>query len=447
MEGSDMEIKSFRIKNYRSIKDSGPCYLSGDNITILAGKNESGKTAILEALEDFNRDKPIRDDALPLHNREAKPEIAITFEIDTETHNAIFQDIGIEKRVLKPISVQYKKKYPSDYSYLFSVEGKRISIKDERLIKSKRKAVQNLYTQLTNVHSEFPQLGVPLPEINLDDVGTFEAQLSDFRRNVEPNLTQISDEQKRDSFTQALEETINISTEIGNLESADKNFLDQLRRWIPNFILFSSFEDVFPSEIPLDEAPDNKLIQDLVIISDLDLDTITSSSAPLKAKHKKQLNIRVAEEYRKFWEQDPTNLYIDWDSTNLYFFITEGDNYYPPNMRSKGKQWHLAFYIRVSARAREDVLNIILIDEPAGYLHAKAQKDVIRKLEDAANDAPIIFSTHSPYLIDINKLNRIRLVSRTTEEEGTLISNKIHKSADKETLTPIITAIGCRFSG
>jgi len=38
-----MEIKSFRIKNYRSIKDSGICYVSGDNITILAGKMNQAK--------------------------------------------------------------------------------------------------------------------------------------------------------------------------------------------------------------------------------------------------------------------------------------------------------------------------------------------------------------------------------------------------------------------
>ena len=56
----NMEIRSFRIKNYRSIKDSGECYLSGDGVTILAGKNESGKTAILEALEDFDIEMKIR---------------------------------------------------------------------------------------------------------------------------------------------------------------------------------------------------------------------------------------------------------------------------------------------------------------------------------------------------------------------------------------------------
>lgn len=45
-----MKILKFRIKNYKSIIDSEDCYLE-ENITILAGKNESDKTAILEALD------------------------------------------------------------------------------------------------------------------------------------------------------------------------------------------------------------------------------------------------------------------------------------------------------------------------------------------------------------------------------------------------------------
>jgi ABC-type lipoprotein export system ATPase subunit len=117
-------------------------------------------------------------------------------------------------------------------------------------------------------------------------------------------------------------------------------------------------------------------------------------------RHKSQLNVKLKEDYKKFWTQDLTNLNIDWDSKNLQFFIEEDEYFYPPNMRSKGKQWHLAFYIRVSARAKEDVPNIILIDEPGLFLHAKAQEDILRKLEDSAKDAPIVFSTHSPYLID-----------------------------------------------
>ena len=49
-----MKLKSFQIKNYKSIVDTGEVSLSGhDNITVLAGQNESGKSSILEALNAF----------------------------------------------------------------------------------------------------------------------------------------------------------------------------------------------------------------------------------------------------------------------------------------------------------------------------------------------------------------------------------------------------------
>ena len=48
-----MKFESFRIKNIKSIIDSGKCFLSSDNITVLAGQNEAGKSAILESLHFF----------------------------------------------------------------------------------------------------------------------------------------------------------------------------------------------------------------------------------------------------------------------------------------------------------------------------------------------------------------------------------------------------------
>ena len=439
-----MEIKSFRIKNYCSIKDSGVCYMSGDNVTILAGKNESGKTAILEALEDFNTEKDIREEAIRIQNEEAKPEIAVTFEIHEETLNKIFNEINFKVETSEPSDLEIIKKYPREY--LLSEESvEMLSIKGEQLLKRAQQETIEIYEQIKNIYSDFPQIGGTLPETNLDDIMNFRSQLKSFKKEIQPNLTQISDEEIRNNFIKALEEIINKITEIDNLGYVEKKFIEQIKQWIPNFILFSAFDDVFPSEIPLSEAPNNELIKDLVIISDLDLELITSGHITLKTRHKKQLNVKLNKNYEKFWKQDFTNLCIDWESGNLYFFIEENGHFYSPNRRSKGKQWHLAFYVRVSARAKEEVPNIILIDEPGLFLHATAQEDILRKLEDSANAAPIVFSTHSPYLIKVDGLNRIRLISKT-EEEGTVISNKIHKGADKETLTPIITAIGLDLS-
>lgn len=440
-----MQIKSFRIKNYRSIKDSGVCYMSGDNVTILAGKNESGKTAILEALEDFNAEKVIREEAVPIQSEETKPEIAVTFEMHKETLNEIFNEINFMVETSESSEVEIIKKYPMEY--LLSEEGiKMLDVKSEQLLKRTQKEITGVYRQIEKVYSEFSQIGGTLPEINFEDITNFRSQLKSFRNEIQPNLTQIPDEETRNNFTQALEEIIDKIAEINNLGSVEKKFIDQIKQRIPNFILFSAFDDIFPSEIPLSGAQNSELIKDLAIISDLDLGLITSGSTNRKMRHKRQLNVKLQDDYKKFWTQDLTNLNIDWDSKTLQFFIEENEYFYPPNMRSKGKQWHLAFYVRVSARAKEGVPNIVLIDEPGLFLHAMAQEDILKKLEDSANDVPIVFSTHSPYLIKTDKLSRIRLISRTSGEEGTVISNKIHKGADKETLTPIITAIGLDLS-
>jgi AAA15 family ATPase/GTPase len=73
-----VKIVSFRVRNYKSIKDSGNCFMA-EGVTILAGRNESGKTSLLEALEDFTVGRSIRQKAIPIHDESAVPEVAVTF--------------------------------------------------------------------------------------------------------------------------------------------------------------------------------------------------------------------------------------------------------------------------------------------------------------------------------------------------------------------------------
>ena len=49
-----MRLYSFRIQNFKSIRDTGEIKVSSeDNVTILAGQNEAGKSSVLEALDFF----------------------------------------------------------------------------------------------------------------------------------------------------------------------------------------------------------------------------------------------------------------------------------------------------------------------------------------------------------------------------------------------------------
>ncbi|MCK4427105.1 MAG: AAA family ATPase [candidate division Zixibacteria bacterium] len=444
-----MRIESFRIRNYRSIKDSGTCFVAGDNVTVLAGKNESGKTAILEALEDFNAGKDIRDDAIPLFDRNARPEITIKFEIDKRAVKKTFTAMSLDSPSTDDRHIELVKQHPSRYSLsedskkLLKISGLHVS----DVLKDKQKKLRELHKKIRRIHSESENLGGLLPEIAFGNLSKLKTLLRNFVKATKPSLALITDEQDRSTFSDSLREAISVISGMQNLRSVESRLIKKMKSRIPNFILFSSFDDILPSEISFFEAEKNDLIRDLAIVSDLDLELIKSGSSTDKAKHKDQLNITVKADYQRFWTQDLANLHIDWDSNKLNFFVKEGDDFFPPHMRSKGKQWHLAFYTRVSARSKEDELNVILIDEPGLFLHAKAQKDVLKKLSESAKDTPIIFSTHSPYLIDVDKLSRVRLVTREEESpEGTIISNKIHKNADKETLTPIITAIGLDLS-
>ncbi|CAK3329735.1 hypothetical protein VCRA2128O94_300011 [Vibrio crassostreae] len=47
-----MKLTKFRVRNFRSINDSGE--ITTDNLTAILGRNESGKSNILLALQHLN---------------------------------------------------------------------------------------------------------------------------------------------------------------------------------------------------------------------------------------------------------------------------------------------------------------------------------------------------------------------------------------------------------
>ena len=133
---------------------------------------------------------------------------------------------------------------------------------------------------------------------------------------------------------------------------------------------------------------------------------------------------------------------LNKDGNKIYVNIYDiDDNINPkkPSQRSKGLQWFLSFYLMLN-NSKQDC--ILLIDEPGLYLHASAQEDILNFFENKLNNY-IIYTTHSPYLIDTNNMLRIKLVTNDRNKgEGTIIENKYYKCSDLDTVTPLITAIG-----
>ena len=437
-----MKLKKFRIKNYKSVEDSGDCYFT-DTITILAGKNESGKTSILEALEDFDTDEKIRENAKPIKLPDAIPEISITFVVGKDTLKDILEEIKSPIKATADVELEIIKTFPDEYS--FGETTLKDDIFGAKEIEKIQKSIKDKWEKIKTIRGKYEALAGDLFDFEFSNFENEKTLFTNFTNATTPNLAQITEEKERERFSKLLTEIQTDINNLANLLTAETKFLNSLKQWIPNFILFNSFEDIFPNKIPFAELEKNEWIQDLSVISDLKIDTIKGTDDRGKEKHKDDINIKINKDYEKFWTQDASNLSVNWDSEHLYFWIKEDGHPYEPSLRSKGRQWHLAFYIKVSARANENVPNIILIDEPGLFLHAKAQEDILGKLEDSAKEVQLIFSTHSPYLLEADKLNRVRLIHRTNET-GTQIENKVHALADKETLTPILTAIGLELN-
>lgn len=112
----------------------------------------------------------------------------------------------------------------------------------------------------------------------------------------------------------------------------------------------------------------------------------------------------------------------------------------PLDRRSKGFNWFFSFIIwfsKIQADKKSDY--ILLLDEPGLNLHASAQADLLRFFGDLSKKYQIIYTTHSPFMVETEHLDRVRTCFET--EEGTIISDSIQEK-DPNTLFPLQAALG-----
>jgi predicted ATP-dependent endonuclease of OLD family len=112
----------------------------------------------------------------------------------------------------------------------------------------------------------------------------------------------------------------------------------------------------------------------------------------------------------------------------------------PLDRRSKGFNWFFSFIIwfsKIQADKNSDY--ILLLDEPGLNLHASAQADLLRFFDDLSKKYQIIYTTHSPFMVETEYLDRVRTCFDT--EEGTIISDSIQEK-DPNTLFPLQAALG-----
>lgn len=149
-----------------------------------------------------------------------------------------------------------------------------------------------------------------------------------------------------------------------------------------------------------------------------------------------------------FWHQDEQfTLSVDYKDGVIYFEIRDKtDSVYTFSERSSGLKFFLSYYIQAKAMemASRNRNSIILMDEPDSALSILGQRNLLAvfeslvSLESSHGTCQLIYTTHSPYLINRNFPRRIRVVKKEDAEEGTQYIEK----ARARRYEPVRTALG-----
>jgi predicted ATP-binding protein involved in virulence len=244
---------------------------------------------------------------------------------------------------------------------------------------------------------------------------------------------------------------------------------------IPEFTLFEDFSSLLPNRIDLedmlfqnDSTEGFNAVKNFLIVSGLEASFFNELNSRILKQKIENLNGEITLQFQDYWRQNlgksnkiKINFELEhYDLSNpgkkgkpyLEFWVKDEKERLYPKQRSRGVRWFLSFFLELKATALEDKgrKKILLIDEPGLSLHARAQEDVLKVFEDLKNDIQIIYSTHSPHLVNTDKLHRLLAVQRADEfndhSETLVFDAQTLSLASGDTLSPIYTLMGTRLS-
>lgn len=152
--------------------------------------------------------------------------------------------------------------------------------------------------------------------------------------------------------------------------------------------------------------------------------------------------------FPKWWSQDSHfELFVSLLEHELVFMIRDRTGRsYGFDERSDGLKYFLSYFVQYLAHEDHPAgqPEILLMDEPDQFLSSSGQQDLLRIFGSFAhpdNDkqpVKVVYVTHSPFLIDKNHAERIRVLEKGERDEGT----RVVASAAQNHYEPLRSAFG-----
>ena len=458
-----MELIDFRVTMFRGIVDSD--WVKVDPLTVFVGKNESGKTSLLKALHKLNPYNPEPYEIAkewPRGRRRERSEEHIVcrarFQLSDQEKSKLAQ---ITERETLPDIIEVSRNYAGDLEVDFGGE----IFSDKPYLDD----VENAFNVLPEIQDGF---SAPFKEsavkcineakhfkesvvkcINEAKHFAHEGQSTELMGLAEKHKRSLQNVLSSANPTQQIEtDFINYYTQgLQNLEKALEELptirskvRDYVTNCMPTFIYMDDYR-TFKGNAHLSDiqarckqnrsTEEDKTFLTILNLSGLDLDKLVDSASGGDEKIEERqydlddgaftLTQMISDRFR----QRHYKVAYRVDGQNFFTFVNDNQD---PSLirleeRSKGFQWFFSFEL-MFMRETEGTFKgcVILLDEPGLHLHPDAQKDLLVRLAHYAEGNKLLYTTHLPFMIDLNHPDRVRVLKET--ENGIVVTTDFIES-------------------
>ena len=458
-----MRLRRFRVRAFRCIHDSG--YITVGDLAAFVGRNESGKTTILQALTLLNKDEMVSDlDLCDELTDELKSEIKVTegeFDLN-ENERELLEEKFPNLSIKKIIIFRTNKNPQIQYDFIDS----EFSTKKDTIFKSWKNLTDDLknFVEIIPNHvskqldTEFFESSMPI------DKETFSVKLNTLNKTI---LDAASQEPQvisewKDLYDQIMGNFDSVFVSNKKRKELEKFILDTLH---PRFVYFSDYKKILgninlneylkdptTSDVGgieyLEEFDRAETVKNLLYLAELEIGELkNASSSPSKLiKLLSTSNKKLTARLNPSWKGEPIHVELRLNPGNIMSVIISDvhkdgtiTNTGLLNRRAEGFKWTFSFIVNFAAETQKAELKeaILLLDEPARNLHPTQQLGISDLLKNLTGSNQVLYATHSPFMIFDYTPGNLLVVELDRKKHLSRIFYDYWK-ADDATLTPIL---------
>lgn len=462
-----MRLRKFRVRAYRCIHDSGE--ITVGDLAAFVGRNESGKTTILEALILLNKDEKISDlDLCDEMSEELKEEIRLAegeFELN-EYEVEILKEKFPNLPHIKKIKLFRTNRSPK---VQYEFEDVEISESADQGLNSwenfTKEIIEFLNTLPNHIRIQIDTKLFDGPVPKKQEI--FDSGMAEFSNELQ--VIAIEESQIIEEWKKIYH---NPENKFSNLLSGQSQKM-ALQNFIsseihPRFVYFSDYKKIY-GNINLNEYLRNENRQDsiefieefdkaetvrnLFYLAELDINELDEVKEQ-PSKCIKLLNTasnRLTKKLNPAWKGDPIHVDLRYNPGNIMSVVISDvhkdgtiTNTGLLNRRAEGFKWTFSFIVNFAAETQRSELKeaILLLDEPARNLHPTQQMGISDLLKNLAGSNQVLYATHSPFMIFDYTPGNLLVVELDKRKHLSRIFYD-YWNADDKTLTPILYGL-CR---